>query len=92
LNSFEQPHQKIMPRVKHMLTLGALLAFVAYFGVWGGYRITEQAFGPVWAAVAAVFAGLGLIVIAIVGVIIIRTMRIMEERPAKEEGGEGPPA
>ena len=91
MNSFEQGSGNPMPRVKHMLVLGGLLAFVAYFGVWGGYRVTEQAFGPVWAAIAAVAAGLGLIVIATVGVIMIRTMRIMEDRAAVDEGGEGPP-
>lgn len=53
----EQEPRKPMPRVRHMLTLGGLLAFVAYFGVWGGYRITDQALGPVWAAIAAVAAG-----------------------------------
>lgn len=90
MDSFEQGNRKVVPRVRHMLVLGGLLAFVAYFGVWGGYGITDQALGPVWAAVAAVAAGLGLIVIATVGVIIIRTMRIMEDKAAAED--ESPPA
>lgn len=93
MDSFERESRKVVPRVKHMLVLGGLLAFVAYFGVWGGYRVIEQTFGPVWAAVAAVAAGLGLIVIAAVGVIVIRTMRAMEGNGAADEGGgEGPSA
>lgn len=90
MDSFDPQKPKVVPRLKHILVLGALLAFVAYFGVWGGYRIAEQAFGPVWAALAAVAAGLGLVVIAAVGYVIIRTMRIMEDKPP-EESGEGPP-
>ncbi len=90
MDSFDPQKPKTVPRLKHILALGALLAFVAYFGVWGGYRITEQALGPVWAAVAAVAAGLGLIVIATVGYVVIRTMRIMENR-SPEEPEDGPP-
>jgi len=91
LDSLEQENRHVVPRVRHMLVLGGLLAFIAYFGVWGGYRITDQALGPVWAAVAAVAAGLGLIVIATVGVIIIRTMRIMEDRATAERAEDDAP-
>lgn len=92
MDSFRPEKRKVVPRVRHMLALGALLAFVAYFGVWGGYRIAGQALGPVWAAVVAVAAGLGLVVIAAVGFVIIRTMRIMEDRAADEGPDEPPPA
>jgi len=92
LDSFDPQKPKTVPRLRHLLVLGALLAFVAYFGVWGGYRITDQALGPVWAAVAAVAAGLGLIVIAAVGYVIIRTMRIMEDGPPVDSGDSPPPA
>lgn len=91
MNSFEQGSRKATPRLRHALILGGLLAFVAYFGVWGGYRIVEQTFGPIWATVAAVAAGLGLIVIGVIGMIVIRTMRIMEQ-PPPEAGNEEPPA
>ena len=90
MDSFEPQNRKVVPRLKHILALGALLAFVAYFGVWGGYRITDQALGPVWAVAAGVAAGLGLIVIAAVGYVVIRTMRIMEDGPP-DESGDGPP-
>lgn len=92
MDSFDPQHPKVVPRLRHLLVLGALLAFVAYFGVWGSYRMTEQALGPGWAAVAAVAAGLGLVVIAAVGYVIIRTMRIMEDRPPAESGDGPPPA
>jgi hypothetical protein len=91
LNSFKQDKRQIVPRARHMLVLGGLLAFVAYFGVWRGYRITEQVFGPIWAAVFAIAAGLGLFVIAAVGVIIIRTMRIMENSAAEKPNDDAQP-
>ena len=90
MNSLDEGSRKVTPRRKHVLMLGGLLVFVAYFGVWGGYRVVEQAFGPVWATIAAVAAALGLIVIAVVGLIVIRTMRIMEG-PPPEANGEEPP-
>lgn len=91
MDSFDLQNPKVVPRLKHILVLGALLAFVAYFGVWGGYRIAEQALGPIWAAVVGIVAGLGLIVIAAVGYVIIRTMRIMEDKPPEESGDSPPP-
>jgi len=92
LDSMNGGNRRIVPRIRHMLALGGLLAFVAYFGVWGGYRLAEQAFGPVWAALTAIAAGLGLVVIAGVGYVVIRTMRIMEDRASEQAEGGAPPA
>jgi O-antigen ligase len=68
-----------MPRVKHMIGLAALLLFVAYFAVWHAYLVMSGHFGQVWGVVAATIGALGLAVIACVGVIVIRTMRTVEE-------------
>ena len=75
-----------MPRLKHILGLAALVLFVGYFGVWRGFLLAYEQLGPVWGVVLGILAALGLIVIAVAGVIIIRTMRRVEggDRPEDE--------
>ena len=67
-----------MPRVRHIIGLGALVLLVAYFGVWRGYEMASLHFGPAWGLTAGIAMLAGLIVIAIAGCIVIRTMRMSE--------------
>ena len=69
-----------MPRVRHMVGLAALVVFVAYFAVWHGYIVMSAHFGPVWGVIAAAVGAIGVAIIAGVGLIVIRTMRTMEQR------------
>jgi hypothetical protein len=67
-----------MPHLRHIAGLVALVLLVAYFGVWRGYQVVSQHFGPAWGMAAALAVFAGLIVIVIVGCIVIRTMRRTE--------------
>lgn len=74
-----------LPRIKHIVALSCLVAFVAYFAVWRGTLLMYEEFGAIWGVVAGVLSLAGLIVIITVGVIIIRTMRHMDGTPVAEE-------
>lgn len=74
-----------LPRIKHIVALSCLVAFVAYFAVWRGTLLMYEEFGAIWGVVAGVLSLAGLIVIITVGVIIIRTMRHMDGAPVAEE-------
>lgn len=62
---------------------------VAYFGVWQGYRTVAAAFGPAWGLAAAALTMAGLAVIAIVGAVVVRTLRTMEPTSRKRPGKGG---
>ncbi|MDP6389529.1 MAG: hypothetical protein QF654_06515 [Alphaproteobacteria bacterium] len=62
-------------KIKQIALLALLVGFVGFFGVWRLFHMIAEAYGPVWGGVAALFCGLGLIVIVAVGVIMIRTPR-----------------
>lgn len=79
-----------MPRIKHIVALSCLVAFVAYFGVWRGGLMMYEEFGAVWGAIAALVSVAGLIVITTVGIIIIRTMRHLEGAPVADETPDPP--
>ena len=70
--------------LRRYVTLGALIAFVAYFGVWQLYQVMYPALGAGWAAALGIFAALGLCVIALVGAIMVHTRSLTEKA--------GPPA
>lgn len=72
-----------MPRLKHIIGLASLVIFVGYFAVWRGYLLMAEHYGVLWGVLAASVAGLGVAVIAVVGVVVIQTLR-------KMEGGDGP--
>ena len=74
-----------VPRVRHIAGLCVLVLLVAYFGVWAGYETVSLQFGPAWGMAAALLAAAGLVVIAVVGVVVIRTMRAMEPGGEVEE-------
>ncbi len=80
----------VLPRIKHIVALSCLVAFVAYFAVWRGTLLMYEEYGVLWGVVAGLLSGAGLIVITTVGIIIIRTMRHMEGAPAAEETPEPP--
>ena len=79
-----------MPRLKHIVALVLLVIFVAYFAVWRGYLLMTEHYGALWGMIAATVAGLGLVVIAVVGFIVIRTLRTMEGGDAAEKKPQGP--
>lgn len=79
-----------LPRIKHIVALSCLVAFVAYFGVWRGSLLMYEEFGAIWGAIAGLVSVAGLIVIVTVGIIIIRTMRHMEGAPVAEETPDPP--
>lgn len=58
--------------------LALLIFFVAYFGVWQLYVVMAPALGGIWAGVLTALAGLGLGVIALVGVIMVHTKGLSE--------------
>ena len=65
---------------------------VAYFGVWQGYRTVAAAFGPAWGLAAAALSLAGLAVIAVVGAVVVRTLRAMEPTSGsgREKAGNQP--
>jgi multidrug transporter EmrE-like cation transporter len=64
--------------------LTGLVAFVAYFGVYGFYTMTVESLGEGWAFLYAVFIALGTIIIAAVGVTIVRS-RVSDMEQGTEE-------
>lgn len=71
-------------KVKQTALLALLVGFVGFFGVWRFYALIAENYGPVWGGVAALFCGLGLIVIVVVGVIMIRTPHVPHENDAPD--------
>ena len=70
---------------RRYVVLVCLTLFVAYFGVWQLYQVMLTSLGSFWAVVLATMASFGVGVIAIVGMIIVRTKAIMEVSKAKKE-------
>lgn len=67
------------PRIRHVLGLAILVAVVGYFGVWRGWGLAVEQWGPFWGGVVGIAALAGLVVIAAAGYIVIRTIPIMED-------------
>lgn len=76
------------PRLRHSAGLAGLLVFLGYFGVWRGCELVALHFGFAWAIAAAALGLLGMVVVAMVGVAVIRAMRQMEEIPSPEQEGD----
>lgn len=66
------------PRVRHIIGLCVLVLLIAYFGVWAGYETVSLQLGPAWGMAAALLVSAGLVVVAVVGSVVVRTMRAME--------------
>lgn len=65
----------LVPRMRHITGLCALVLLVAYFGVWRGYETASLHFGPAWGMAVGALLLAGLVVIAVAGYIVIRAMR-----------------
>jgi len=81
-------HRQPAPRLRHGAGLAGLLVFLGYFGVWRGCELVALHFGIAWALAAAALGLLGMVVVAVVGLAVIRAMRQMEEVPPPEQEGD----
>lgn len=61
-----------MLKVKAYIILIALLVFIAYFGVYGFYVMLTNSIGEIWALTGAGVIALGMLIIAVVGVTMIK--------------------
>ncbi len=77
----------LLRRAKHVVVLVAFLLFVAYFGVWRFWVLVERDFGQPWSTIAALVAGLGLVLIAVAGVVVIATRPPVDPPGPPREGG-----
>ena len=77
--------------LRRWIVLALLVTFVAYFGVWQLYLMMSTMLGQVWAIVLGVLSAFGLGVIAMAGIIIVRTREILSAADAKSEGEEEEP-
>ena len=68
------------------MVLVLLILFVGYFGVWQLYSVMLPTLGLIWASVLGMLAASGLSVIAIVGVVMVRTKEVMDATPHDELG------
>ena len=76
--------------LRRWIALALLVTFVAYFGVWQLYLMMSALLGQVWAVLLAVLSAFGLGVIAVAGIIIVRTREILNATGAKREREEEP--
>ena len=61
-----------MLKVKAYIFLIGLLVFIAYFGVYGFYVMLSNSIGEIWALTGAGVIALGMVIIAVVGVTMIK--------------------
>lgn len=73
-----------MRRLRAYLILTLIVAFVAYFGVYGFYDVLADRIGQAWALSGAILIALGTIVIAAIGITIIRSQAVEWKNPADE--------
>ena len=66
------------------IILVLLVTFIAYFGVWKLYYAMIPIFGEIWSVVLATMASFGLLVIAVAGVIMVRTKAILDAADTKQ--------
>lgn len=69
-----------MRRYRPYLILAALIAFVAYFGVYGFYVMLAGDIGEFWALAGSALIAAGTLVVAAVGITMIRS------RPPEQDG------
>lgn len=81
-------YRRPAPHLRHSAGLAGLLVFLGYFGVWRGCELVALQFGIAWAIAAAALGFLGMVVVAVVGLAVIRAMRQMEEVPPPEQEGD----
>ncbi len=61
-----------MRTLRAYILLAALVAFIAYFGVYGLYNMVMESVGQGWALAGAALVALGTVVVAAVGITMIR--------------------
>ena len=61
-----------MLKVKAYMFLIGLLVFIAYFGVYGFYVMLSNSIGEIWALTGAGVIALGTVIIAVVGITMIK--------------------
>ena len=64
--------------VRRYIMLVLLVIFIAYFGVWKLYYAMIPMLGEIWSVVLAAMACFGLGVIAVAGVIMVRTKAVLD--------------
>ncbi len=62
-----------MRKLRAYLILTTIVTFVAYFGIYGFYDVLADRIGQGWALSGAALIALGTLVIAAVGITIIRS-------------------
>ena len=70
--------------VRRYIILVLLVTFIAYFGVWKLYYAMIPTVGEIWSVVLATLATFGLGVIAVVGVIMVRTKAVLDAADTKQ--------
>ena len=66
------------------IILVLLVTFIAYFGVWKLYYAMIPTVGEIWSVVLATVASFGLGVIAVAGVIMVRTKAVLDAADTKQ--------
>ena len=66
------------------IILVLLVTFIAYFGVWKLYYAMIPTVGEIWSVVLATLATFGLGVIAVAGVIMVRTKAVLDAAETKQ--------
>ena len=66
------------------IILVLLVTFIAYFGVWKLYYAMIPTVGEIWSVVLATLATFGLGVIAVAGVIMVRTKAVLDAADTRQ--------
>ena len=61
-----------------------IVTFIAYYGVWKLYYSMTPTLGEIWSVMLATMASFGLLVIAVAGVIMVRTKAIHDAADTKQ--------
>ena len=69
---------------RRYIMLVLLVTFIAYFGVWKLYYAMIPTLGEIWSVVLATVASFGLGVIAMAGVIMVRTKAVLDAADTKQ--------
>ena len=69
---------------RRYIMLVLLVTFIAYFGVWQLYYAMLPTLGEIWSVVLATLATFGLGVIAVAGVIMVRTKAVLDAADTKQ--------
>ena len=68
---------------RRYIMLVLLVTFIAYFGVWKLYYVMIPTLGEIWSVVLVTVASFGLGVIAVAGMIMVRTKAVLDAADTK---------